>query len=59
MISTAHRRTEIGWYWPQRVVNGCFERITETRLRTRIRLHNGVRIGAGIETATDWGIVGC
>jgi hypothetical protein len=46
-LNVAHRRTEIGRQGAQRVVNRLFERIVETRLRTRIHLRNDARIGAG------------
>ena len=42
----------------QRVVNRLFERIIETRPRTRIHLRNGARIGAGMATASSSGLVG-
>src|ERR1700756_516446 len=51
-LDVAHRRTEIGRQGAQRVGNRLFERIVETRLRTRIHLRNNARIGAGIETAS-------
>src|SRR3954451_25328044 len=57
-LDVAHRRPEIGRQGAQRVVNRLFERIIETRLRTRIHLGNGARIGAGIETASAWGLCG-
>src|SRR5271156_3785664 len=52
-LNVAHRRTEIGRQGAQRVVNRLFERIVETRLRTRIHLRNDARIGAGMETASS------
>src|ERR1700694_3952663 len=57
-LDVAHLRTEIGRQGAQRVVNRLFERIIETRPRTRIHLRNGARIGAGIETASSWGLCG-
>src|SRR4029077_15474302 len=42
----------------QRVVNRLFERIIETRPRTRIHLRNAARIGAGTEPASSWGLCG-
>src|SRR4030081_1937104 len=57
-LDVAHRRTEIGRQGAQRVVNRLFERIIETRPRTRIHLPNGARIGVGIETASSWGLCG-
>src|SRR6185437_4362016 len=48
-LDVAHRRTQICRQGAQCVVNRLFERIIETRLRTRIHLRNGARIGAGIE----------
>src|SRR6201987_3322780 len=53
-LNVAHRRTEIGRQGAQRVINRLFERIAETRLRTRIHLRNDARIGAGIETASSF-----
>src|ERR1700731_2265024 len=57
-LDVAHRRTEVGRQGAQRVGNRLFERIIESRLRTRIHLRNGARIGAGIETASSWGLCG-
>ncbi len=57
-LDVAHRRTEIDRQGAQRVVNRLFERIIETRPRTRIHPRNGARIGAGIETASSWGPCG-
>src|SRR6476659_10198238 len=57
-LDVAHRRTEIGRQGAQRVVNRLFERIIETRPRPRIHLRNDARIGAGIATASSWGVCG-
>src|SRR6202035_4555332 len=52
-LDVVHRRTELGRQWAQRGVNGRFERIMGTWLRTHIQPRNGARIGAGIETASS------